>query len=120
MFKVNDIILVEVTGITNYGIFVRTVEGYIGLIHISEIDNYYIKDINSYVKEGDKIYAYVLDINYSDMRLKLSIKNINYNNNNYGKRVIKENISGFLPLANKLDEWIEDTLDEYKEKDLGD
>lgn len=117
MYKIDDIIKVEVTGITEYGIFVKTSNYYTGLIHISEIDNYYIKDINSYVKVGDRIYAYVLGVDKVNMKLKLSIKNINYNNNNYGRRVIKENINGFLPLANKLDDWIRDTLNEYNEKD---
>lgn len=114
MYKINEIIKVEVTGITDYGIFVKTPNYYTGLIHISEIDNYYIKDINNYVKVGDKIFAYVLEVDKINMKLKLSIKNINYNNNNNGKRTIKENINGFLPLANKLDEWIKNTLEEYK------
>ena len=33
---------------------------------------------------------------------------MNYNDNNHGKRTIKENIKGFLPLHNKLDEWIKE------------
>lgn len=44
--------------------------------------------------------------------LKLSIKNMNYNDNNHGTRIIKENINGFLPLHNKLDEMIKETLKE--------
>ena len=41
---------------------------------------------------------------------------MNYNDNNHGKRTIKENIKGFLPLHNKLDEWIKDTLNDMNEK----
>lgn len=110
----NKIIEVEVSGIEPYGIFVRAKSGYSGLIHISEIDNHFIKDIHKYVSIGDKIYANIIGVDEDNKQLKLSIKNMNYNNNNYGKRVIKENISGFLPLANNLDIWINDTLNELK------
>ena len=39
MYKIGDIIEVEVSGIENYGIFVKAEDDYTGLIHISEIDN---------------------------------------------------------------------------------
>ena len=115
MYKIGDIIEVEVSGIENYGIFVKAEDDYTGLIHISEIDNNYIKDINKYVKVGDDIYANVIGVDDATKHLKLSIKNMNYNDNNHGKRTIKENIKGFLPLHNKLDEWIKDTLKDMNE-----
>ena len=45
-FNLGDIIEVTVTGIENYGIFVSVIDEYTGLIHISEIDNNFVKDIN--------------------------------------------------------------------------
>ena len=54
-FNLGDIIEVTVTGIENYGIFVSVNDEYTGLIHISEIDNNFVKDINDYVKIGEKI-----------------------------------------------------------------
>lgn len=114
MYKIGKIIEVEVTGIEGYGIFVKAGYNYTGLIHISEIDNNYIKDINKYVKLGDNIYANVIGVDKATKHLKLSIKNMNYNDNNHGRRIIKENINGFLPLHNKLDEWIEETLEIMK------
>ena len=116
MYKIGDIIEVEVSGIENYGIFVKAEDDYTGLIHISEIDNNYIKDINKYVKVGDDIYANVIGVDDATKHLKLSIKNMNYNDNENGTRNIKESISGFLPLHNKLDEWIKDTLKDMNEK----
>ena len=114
MYKVGEIIEVEVTGIESYGIFVKADNDYTGLIHISEIDNNYIKDINKYVKLGDNIYTNVIGVDDATKHLKLSIKNMNYNDNNHGKRTIKENINGFLPLHNKLDEMIQETLKDMK------
>ena len=38
-----------VTGVENYGIFVTLDEYYSGLIHISEISNNFVRNINDYV-----------------------------------------------------------------------
>lgn len=115
-FNLGDIIEVTVTGIENYGIFVSVNDEYTGLIHISEIDNNFVKDINDYVKIGEKIYANIIGIDYDNKHLNLSIKNMNYNDNENGTRNIKESISGFLPLHNKLDEWIKKSYDKLKKE----
>lgn len=116
MFKIGDIIQVEVSGIEQYGIFVKTIDDYTGLIHISEIDNSFVRHINSYVNIGDLIYANILDIDNDNKHLSLSIKNMNYNNNDNDTRKIKESISGFLPLSKQLDVWTRDTLDQIKKE----
>lgn len=115
-FNLGDIIEVTVTGIENYGIFVSVNDEYTGLIHISEIDNNFVKDINDYVKIGEKIYANIIGIDHDNKHLNLSIKNMNYNDNENGTRNIKESISGFLPLHNKLDEWIKESYDKLKKE----
>lgn len=115
-FNLGDIIEVTVTGIENYGIFVSVNDEYTGLIHISEIDNNFVKDINDYVKIGEKIYANIIVIDHDNKHLNLSIKNMNYNDNENGTRNIKESISGFLPLHNKLDEWIKKSYDKLKKE----
>lgn len=115
-FNLGDIIEVTVTGIENYGIFVSVNDEYTGLIHISEIDNNFVKDINDYVKIGEKIYTNIIGIDHDNKHLNLSIKNMNYNDNENGTRNIKESISGFLPLHNKLDEWIKESYDKLKKE----
>lgn len=116
MFKIDDIIQVIVSGIEPYGIFITADGDYTGLIHISEIDNSFVKDINNYVKVGDIIYANIIDVDNENKHLSLSIKNMNYNNNDNDKRKIKESISGFLPLSKKLDEWTDQKLKEIKKE----
>ncbi len=107
-FNIGDIIEVVVTGIEPYGIFIKADNDYTGLIHISEIDNSYIKDINDYVNVGEYIYANVIGIDDNNKHLNLSIKNMNYSNNLDKK--VKESVSGFLPLHNQLDSWIDETI----------
>ena len=43
----------KVTGITKFGAFVELEEGKTGMVHISEVSNSYVEDINQFLKEGD-------------------------------------------------------------------
>lgn len=40
----------KVTGITSFGAFVELPDGTTGLVHISEIAEVYVKDINDFLK----------------------------------------------------------------------
>ncbi len=112
-YKVGDIIKGQVTGIEKYGIFVNIDPWYNGLIHISEVSDDYVKDINDYVKIGETIYCRVLEIDEIHLQIKLSIKNINYKASN-DDSPIKETRSGFFPLKENLDGWIKEKLEIYK------
>jgi len=68
----------EVTSVESYGAFVKLENGYSGLIHISEISNSFIKNINNIFKKGDSIYVEVLETNDELKQLKLSVKNIKF------------------------------------------
>ena len=46
--EVGAIVEGEVTGITNFGAFVQLPEGKVGLIHISEVSNVYVKDVHDF------------------------------------------------------------------------
>lgn len=63
----------EITGITNFGAFVQLPEGKVGLVHISEVSNSYVKDIHEVLKEHDKVKVKVLSIDERG-KIALSIK----------------------------------------------
>ena len=113
-YKVGSIIKGQVTGIEKYGIFINIDPWYDGLIHISEISQGFVKDINDYVKIGDTIYCQILEVDEDNLQLKLSIKNINYKTLDKNKN-IKESRRGFFPLKNNLPIWIKEKLNEYQE-----
>ena len=113
-YKVGSIIKGQVTGIEKYGIFINIDPCYDGLIHISEISQGFVKDINDYVKIGDTIYCQILEVDEDNLQLKLSIKNINYKTLDKNKN-IKESRRGFLPLKNNLPIWIKEKINEYQE-----
>lgn len=114
-YKVEDIIETKVTGITEYGIFVSIDENYSGLIHISEISNDFVSDINDYVKMEEIIYCQILEIEEKNKHMKLSIKNINYKST-CDDNSIKESRLGFLPLKNQLQKWMDEKIIEYEGK----
>lgn len=113
-YKIGDIIKGEVTGIEDYGVFVRLENSYNGLIHISEITGGFVNDINDYVKIGEKIYVHILDLNEKCKQMKLSIKSINYKEDGLTQN-IPESLRGFLPLQETLPIWTEEKLKEIDE-----
>ena len=108
----------EVTGIEDYGIFVKLDDTYSGLIHISEIAKAYIKDINKYVSVGDQIKVRIIEIDEETKHLKLSIKNFNYRNLKNNRVKIEETKSGFSPLRDNLSGWIRDKIQSIKNNNI--
>jgi S1 RNA binding domain protein len=63
----------KVTGITNFGAFVELEKGKTGLVHISEVADSYVKDINDYLKVGEEVTVKVINVE-KDGKIGLSIK----------------------------------------------
>ena len=63
----------KVTGITKFGAFVELSEGTTGLVHISEVADNYVKDINEHLKIGDQVEVKVINVE-KDGKIGLSIK----------------------------------------------
>ena len=76
-FKVGTVIDGEVNKVTPFGVFVRLDDEINGLIHISEISDGEVSDINQVVKAGDKIEAKIIAIDPEEHRVGLSVKALN-------------------------------------------
>lgn len=63
----------KVTGITNFGAFVELPDGKTGLVHISEVADNYVKDINDHLKVGDVVEVKVMNVE-ADGKIGLSIR----------------------------------------------
>ncbi|RQD78552.1 MAG: S1 RNA-binding domain-containing protein, partial [Candidatus Syntrophonatronum acetioxidans] len=74
--EVGSVVEGLVTGITNFGVFIKLPGGETGLVHISEIADTYVKDINDYIKKRDKVKVKVLSIDKGG-KIGLSIKQVN-------------------------------------------
>jgi S1 RNA binding domain protein len=63
-----------VVGITNFGAFVQIDGAGTGLVHISEIANEYVRDVNNHVKMNDKVKVKVLNVDSTNGKMDLSLK----------------------------------------------
>lgn len=63
----------KITGITNFGVFVDIGDGKSGMVHISEVANTYVNNINEHLKVGESVKVKVLNIG-DDGKIALSIK----------------------------------------------
>ena len=63
----------KVTGITKFGAFVLLPMGKSGMVHISEVANTFVDDINNFLKEGQTVTVRLIAIDQQG-RINLSIK----------------------------------------------
>ncbi len=63
----------KVSGITNFGAFIDLGEGKTGLVHISEVSDGFVKDINDVLKKGDEVTVLVTSVG-NDGKIGLSIR----------------------------------------------
>ena len=71
-YKVGDILECEVTGVVDFGIFVKIEDGLEGLVHISELDWSLVENPNELFKIGDKATAQIIEI--KEEKISLSVK----------------------------------------------
>ena len=72
-FNVGDIVEGKITGIKEYGVFADIGEGKSGMVHISEVANTYVNDINEFCKVGDTFKMKILSVS-EEGKISLSIK----------------------------------------------
>jgi S1 RNA binding domain protein len=63
----------KVTGITTFGAFVEIAPGVTGLVHISEVAEAYVRDVNEHLKIDDVVTVKVLNMDPNG-KIGLSIK----------------------------------------------
>ncbi|OGI82717.1 hypothetical protein A3I25_01530 [Candidatus Nomurabacteria bacterium RIFCSPLOWO2_02_FULL_42_17] len=76
-YSVNDELECAVTGVVDFGVFLKLEEGLEGLVHISEIDWGLVEDLRNMIKVGDKVRAKIIEI--KDGKISLSIKALKEN-----------------------------------------
>lgn len=73
MISVGEIVDGVVISVMPFGAFVDIGNKQSGLVHISEVSDNYVKDINDHLKKGDKVKVKVLTVDDSG-KMNLSIK----------------------------------------------
>lgn len=70
-FEVNQIVEGVVKSITKFGAFVD-IGGKVGLVHISEVADGYVKEVSDHLKENDTIKVKIISV--SEGKISLSIR----------------------------------------------
>lgn len=70
---VGEIYIGVVTGITKFGAFVKLEDGTTGLVHISEVADFYVKEIADVLSDGAEVKVKVLNV-ADDGKVAMSIK----------------------------------------------
>lgn len=98
--KVGSIIKGEITAIKPYGAFVKILPDHVGLIHISEFSEGFVRSIEDYVNIGDVIDLLIIKI--LEDKFSLSYKAIHKKKKRYN--IVLD--TGFTPLKEILETWI--------------
>lgn len=109
-----DVIEGTVKRLVSFGAFVEVAPGVEGLVHISQIANRHIGTPGEVLSEGEHVQAKVLDVNISEKRISLSIRELldDAGSNQSDREVYEstnEESSGF-----SLGDMIGDELKKYK------
>ncbi|MGH2687987.1 MAG: S1 RNA-binding domain-containing protein, partial [Actinomycetota bacterium] len=62
MAEVGAVVQGSVSRLADFGAFVQLEGGETGLVHISEVDRNYVRDIKEHLREGDKVTVKVVAI----------------------------------------------------------
>lgn len=112
-YKAGEIVKGRINAIVEYGAFIVLEDDTVGLLHISEISDDYIKNVSDVYQVNDIIKVKIAQI--KDGRLILSTKDFNknkrrtkYRNYNRAKLSVFETNKGFKSLKEMLPHWIAD------------
>lgn len=72
---IGDAVRGEVVSIKPYGAFVRLPNGEVGLVHVSEVADEYVKDITEYLMIGQEVIAKIIGRN-AEGKFNLSLKQV--------------------------------------------
>lgn len=76
-YNVGDVMSGSVTGVVDFGIFVKLEEGLEGLVHISELDWGLVEDTRALYKVGQPVTVKVIEV--KDDKISLSVKQLKEN-----------------------------------------
>ena len=114
-YQVGQLIVGKVYNVKPYALFMSFDDGVTGLLHISEISDSFIRDIEKYGSVGDEIKVKILSIDKDNGFLRVSYKQVPpeemYSSHTNQRKVPTTSEDEFLPLKEKLDSWIKEAYE---------
>ena len=120
-YQVGQLIVGKVYNVKPYALFMSFDDGVTGLLHISEISDSFIRDIEKYGSVGDEIKVKILSIDKDNGFLRVSYKQVPpeemYSSHTNQRKVPATSEDEFLPLKEKLDSWIKEAYENIEKGD---
>ena len=120
-YQVGQLIVGKVYNVKPYALFMSFDDGVTGLLHISEISDSFIRDIEKYGSVGDEIKVKILSIDKDNGFLRVSYKQVPpeemYSSHTNQRKVPTTSEEEFLPLKEKLDSWIKEAYENIEKGD---
>lgn len=120
-YQVGQLIVGKVYNVKPYALFMAFEGGATGLLHISEISDSFVRDIEKYGSIGDEIKVKVLSIDKENGFLRLSYKQVPqeeaFSSHTNQRRLPTVTEEEFLPLKEKLDGWINDAYNKIEKEE---
>ncbi len=97
----DDVVEVKIVSITSFGAFAQIVDGVDGLIHISQIANKKIENVNEVLKVGDIVDVKIVAIDDEKQKVSLSIRAL----------LPEEEVAEEAPVEEAADEVVEEVAE---------
>lgn len=119
-YQIGDIVKAKVSEVKPYAAFICFEDGQLGMIHISEISDSYIRDIDKFISKGDEVIVKVLSIDYKDNFIRASFKQVpldqQYTTHINKRKALMTDINEFESLMTNLPTWIKNSLEKHNVK----
>lgn len=123
-YKTGQITEGRITGIQPYGAFVALDAHTSGLIHISEISDGFVKDIERFVSVGDTVRVKIIDFDPKLNQAKLSLKALHRSRVRNRRRPVvckaglPPNRLGFRTVEANMKRWIAEAQEEMRNDEV--
>ncbi|MBV7392293.1 CvfD/Ygs/GSP13 family RNA-binding post-transcriptional regulator [Enterococcus alishanensis] len=119
-YKIGQVIKGKITGIQPYGAFVSLDDQTQGLIHVSEIQSGYTKNIHQYLNVGETVKVQIIDIDEYTEKISLSLRTLMTHPappSLHRKRYFtnRNKHIGFRSLAENMPIWTKETYEALQE-----
>jgi general stress protein 13 len=121
-YQIGQVVMGRVSGLQPYGAFVSLNNETQGLIHVSEIQAGYTKNIQTVLSVGDEVRVQIIDIDEYSSKISLSIRTLETKGHALPFRkkryFTNKNIKiGFADIETQLPKWIDESVHFLKNRE---
>ena len=104
--KVGEVLKGKVNNIKKFGAFVELPNKQVGLLHISEVSDDYVKDISDYLKKGQRVMVKVIEVKGQE-QIRLSLRKVDQAEAQKQKEQVKDKPKKVDSFEKKLSDYLQ-------------